>query len=112
MRSFTGISHLLLDIEGTTCPVSFVAEVLFPYATARLNSFLQERHLIPAAPHAVGAPDLADLHFVRMLFCQTRDPARKVARRRVVFAPEARRGGARTCVLVLAIAHQLLLVGR
>ena len=23
-----GISHLLLDIEGTTCPVSFVAETL------------------------------------------------------------------------------------
>ncbi len=47
MRSFTGISHLLLDIEGTTCPVSYVAEVLFPYAEARLNSFLQERHLDP-----------------------------------------------------------------
>ena len=24
------ISHVLLDIEGTTCPVSFVSEVLFP----------------------------------------------------------------------------------
>lgn len=24
------ITHVLLDIEGTTCPVSFVAEVLFP----------------------------------------------------------------------------------
>ncbi|MGB0276563.1 MAG: acireductone synthase, partial [Synechococcus sp.] len=22
--------HLLLDIEGTTCPVSFVSDVLFP----------------------------------------------------------------------------------
>ena len=27
-----GISHVLLDIEGTTCPVSFVTGTLFPYA--------------------------------------------------------------------------------
>ena len=38
-----GVSHLLLDIEGTTCPVSFVAEVLFPYAAAQLNSYLQQQ---------------------------------------------------------------------
>lgn len=35
------ITHLLLDIEGTTCPVSFVAEVLFPYARRRLGPYLQ-----------------------------------------------------------------------
>lgn len=35
------ITHLLLDIEGTTCPVSFVAEVLFPYARQALGPFLQ-----------------------------------------------------------------------
>ncbi|WP_255105355.1 MULTISPECIES: acireductone synthase [unclassified Synechococcus] len=33
---------MLLDIEGTTCPVSFVADTLFPYARARLESFLME----------------------------------------------------------------------
>lgn len=37
-----GISHVLLDIEGTTCPVSFVADTLFPYARARLGPYLQE----------------------------------------------------------------------
>lgn len=37
------ITHLLLDIEGTTCPVSFVAEVLFPYARRHLKAYL-ERH--------------------------------------------------------------------
>jgi enolase-phosphatase E1 len=36
------VSHVLLDIEGTTCPVSFVADTLFPYARARLGSFLHE----------------------------------------------------------------------
>ena len=34
--------YLLLDIEGTTCPISFVAEVLFPYASKHLAFFLQE----------------------------------------------------------------------
>ncbi|MCP9915389.1 acireductone synthase [Cyanobium sp. ATX 6F1] len=37
------ITHLLLDIEGTTCPVSFVAETLFPYARNHLAEYL-ERH--------------------------------------------------------------------
>jgi len=34
--------YLLLDIEGTTCPISFVAEVLFPYASQHLAFFLQK----------------------------------------------------------------------
>lgn len=36
------ITHLLLDIEGTTCPVSFVADVLFPYARQRLGPYLAD----------------------------------------------------------------------
>lgn len=39
----SGIRHILLDIEGTTCPVSFVSEVLFPYAQRQVSDFL-ERH--------------------------------------------------------------------
>ena len=35
------IRSILLDIEGTTCPVSFVASVLFPYARERLASYLE-----------------------------------------------------------------------
>lgn len=34
------ISHILLDIEGTTCPFDFVKDTLFPYATDQLESFL------------------------------------------------------------------------
>ena len=34
------IRHILLDIEGTTCPVSFVSEVLFPYAAREVSSYL------------------------------------------------------------------------
>jgi enolase-phosphatase E1 len=37
MRAVRGV---VLDIEGTTTPVSFVYEVLFPYARERLGDFL------------------------------------------------------------------------
>lgn len=37
------MGQVLLDIEGTTCPVHFVSETLFPYATAKLGEFLEER---------------------------------------------------------------------
>ena len=34
--------HLLLDIEGTTCPVSFVSDVLFPFAKQKLSSYIKD----------------------------------------------------------------------
>jgi len=34
--------HLLLDIEGTTCPVSFVSTILFPYAKQKLSSYIRQ----------------------------------------------------------------------
>ena len=34
--------HLLLDIEGTTCPVSFVSDILFPFATKQLSSYIKQ----------------------------------------------------------------------
>ena len=46
------ISHVLLDIEGTTCPVSFVSEVLFPYASASLEPYLEAHQ---------GEPDITKL---------------------------------------------------
>src|SRR5436190_15631370 len=36
-----GVRVVLLDIEGTTTPMSFVYDVLFPYARARLSSYLR-----------------------------------------------------------------------
>ncbi|NPA13003.1 MAG: acireductone synthase [Aquificae bacterium] len=33
---------ILLDIEGTIAPISFVKEVLFPYSKERIDSFLKE----------------------------------------------------------------------
>ena len=42
MSRFETIRHVLLDIEGTTCPIHFVSEVLFPYASQQLLPFLTE----------------------------------------------------------------------
>lgn len=38
-------SVMLLDIEGTTTPISFVYETLFPYARAHMQEFLREHEL-------------------------------------------------------------------
>jgi 2,3-diketo-5-methylthio-1-phosphopentane phosphatase len=35
-----GVRAILLDIEGTTTPISFVHDILFPFARARLRPFL------------------------------------------------------------------------
>jgi hypothetical protein len=37
------ISIVILDIEGTTTPISFVADVLFPYARNQLKSHLKRQ---------------------------------------------------------------------
>jgi methionine salvage enolase-phosphatase E1 len=33
---------VILDIEGTTTPISFVAETLFPYIRHHLDNYLRE----------------------------------------------------------------------
>lgn len=53
------ITHLLLDIEGTTCPVSFVGDVLFPYARQHLASYLQAEADDPAVQKLVADLDQA-----------------------------------------------------
>jgi enolase-phosphatase E1 len=37
-----GITAIVLDIEGTTTPIAFVYEVLFPFARGHLREFLNE----------------------------------------------------------------------
>ena len=41
--------HLLLDIEGTTCPVSFVSDVLFPFAKQELSEYIKQHR--NTSPH-------------------------------------------------------------
>lgn len=40
MLPFLDVTCIVLDIEGTVAPISFVAETLFPYAKARLRDHL------------------------------------------------------------------------
>ena len=40
MSFLDGVKSVLLDIEGTTTPISFVHDVLFSYARARVRQFL------------------------------------------------------------------------
>jgi enolase-phosphatase E1 len=38
-----GVAAVLLDVEGTTTPISFVYDVLFPYARSNMRAVLQEQ---------------------------------------------------------------------
>ena len=45
---------LLLDIEGTVCPVRFVHDVLFPFARSRMEAFLDAHWTRPDVAAARG----------------------------------------------------------
>lgn len=51
---------MLLDVEGTTTPISFVHDVLFPYAAARLEAACAER--APAPELAAALARLREEH--------------------------------------------------
>lgn len=42
VRSSTAVKAIVLDIEGTTTPITFVYDVLFPFARAHLRAYLQD----------------------------------------------------------------------
>ena len=46
--TLNNIRAILLDIEGTTTPIEFVHQVLFPYARARVHDFLEQHADDPA----------------------------------------------------------------
>jgi enolase-phosphatase E1 len=48
------VRGILLDIEGTTSSVSYVYEVLFPFAREHLDSFLIERWAAPGTVRALN----------------------------------------------------------
>jgi methionine salvage enolase-phosphatase E1 len=49
------VRAVVLDIEGTTTPISFVHTVLFPYAAAHAEAFLREHADAPDVRAAVAA---------------------------------------------------------
>jgi len=48
-----GVAAVLLDIEGTTTPIAFVYDVLFPFARAHLGEHLRATHDSPATREAI-----------------------------------------------------------
>lgn len=61
------VRGILLDIEGTTSSISYVHEVLFPFAREHLDRFLREQWDAPGTPRALnqlardaGATSFAD----------------------------------------------------
>eukprot|EP00743_Colponemidia_sp_Colp-15_P005283 GILK01005682.1.p1 GENE.GILK01005682.1~~GILK01005682.1.p1 ORF type:complete len:607 (+),score=90.04 GILK01005682.1:47-1867(+) len=52
-RLLNRIEAIVLDIEGTTTPLSFVSAVLFPFAAAQLRSFLESSWDVAAVRETV-----------------------------------------------------------
>ena len=88
-----GIRGVLLDIEGTTTPIAFVHEILFPYARARVRTYL--------AAHFDSAETIADLTRLR------EEHAADVARN---LAPPPLIEGSRTIEIdsIVAYVHWLI----
>jgi enolase-phosphatase E1 len=56
-QSLSGITTLLLDIEGTICPITFVKATLFPYFLEALPSHLEANWSFPTlAPYISAFP--------------------------------------------------------
>jgi len=49
------VDFVLLDIEGTTTPITFVHDVLFPYARVRVRAYLEEAGSDAAVRQIVAA---------------------------------------------------------
>lgn len=55
------IRAILLDIEGTTTPIAFVHEVLFPYARARVHDYLEQADIVQLRAEYAAEPRSPDL---------------------------------------------------
>jgi enolase-phosphatase E1 len=55
------IQVILLDIEGTTTPVEFVYQALFPYARNQLRRFVHQQETIAPEVEALRKEHTMDL---------------------------------------------------
>ena len=74
MADFTGVRHVVVDIEGTTSASAFVYDVLFPYAADRFATWLAEhpgdvdtRRIVDEVAREAGIEDLSDDEIVSVL---------------------------------------------
>ncbi len=54
MAAASGVRGILTDIEGTTTPISFVYDVLFPFARRRIEAYCARADEDPQVAEAVG----------------------------------------------------------
>lgn len=87
LRLDDSIRAILLDIEGTTTPIAFVHNILFPYARARVRDFLDQHAADPdvradlalleaehaaESSHASGLPAWEPVAYVQWLMDRDR----------------------------------------
>lgn len=87
LRLDESVGTILLDIEGTTTPIEFVHNILFPYARARVRDFLEQHAADPdvradlallkrehaaGSPHESGLPPWEPVAYVHWLMDRDR----------------------------------------
>lgn len=55
MTESSPVKAIVTDIEGTTTSISFVADVLFPYAKARIQDYVIDNAAVPAVAAEISA---------------------------------------------------------
>jgi enolase-phosphatase E1 len=63
---------ILLDVEGTTIPISFVYNKLFPYARSHIPTWLREHHRDPEVHSALVDLEKENFSFWAQLALQFR----------------------------------------
>lgn len=73
-ESFSGIRAIVTDIEGTTSAISFVHDVLFPFARSALTDFIarrgddsEVRRILDDAKREAGDPGMSDAAVIAAL---------------------------------------------
>lgn len=74
----TAPAAVLLDIEGTTTPISFVYQVLFPYARQHFEDFLKQHWEIPEVQSEAIALGASCVESAVQLAVQAMDEDRKL----------------------------------
>ncbi|MAK61678.1 MAG: acireductone synthase [Ponticaulis sp.] len=72
MIRLDGVKAVVTDIEGTTSSISFVHDVLFPYARQRMGDFVrshidQIQHHLESVRDEIGEPDMTAHELVSVL---------------------------------------------
>lgn len=73
------IRHVLTDIEGTTTPIRFVHDVLFPYSAQKLPDFVRAQHDRPEVRECLWGMGVESAieQLLALIKADTKDPSLK-----------------------------------